>query len=68
MAETPEALNAELLTRIVDLEQRIVALQAELAQHQCGHVAALLAAITTNAGNTQMDDREFREFVRRLVR
>ena len=68
MAETPEALNAELQTRIVDLEQRIVALQAELAQHQCGRAATLLAAITTNAGNTQLDDREFREFVPGLVR
>ena len=67
MAETPEALNAELLARIVDLEQRIVALQAELAQHHGGRTAALLAAIMTNASNAQMDDREFREFVRRLA-
>ena len=28
--ETPEALNAELLARIVELEQEIVELQAEL--------------------------------------
>lgn len=63
----PEALNAELLTRIVELERRIIALQAKLAQHQFGHTASLLAAIRTNARNDQMDDREFREFVRRLV-
>ena len=67
MAETPEALNAELLARIVELEQRIVGLQAALAQHRGGRAAALLAAITTNASNAQMDDREFREFVRRVV-
>ena len=45
MPDTPEALNAELLTRIVELEQRIVALQAELAQHQGGRSATLPAAI-----------------------
>ena len=67
MTKTPEALNAELLTRIVQLEQQIVVLQAKLPQHQGGRAAALLAAITTSATNAQMDDREFREFVRRLV-
>ena len=67
MADTPEALNAELLTYIVQLERQTVALQAELAQHQGGRDATLLAAITTDASNAQMDDREFREFVRRLI-
>ena len=67
MAETPEALNAELLARIVGLEQRIVDLQAELAQHRGGRAASLLATITANASNAEMDDREFREFVRRSV-
>ena len=67
MADTPEALNAELLTHIVQLERQIVVLQAELAQHRGGWAATLLAAITTNASSAQMDDREFREFVRRLI-
>ena len=67
MPDTPEALNAELLARIVQLEWQIVALEAELAQHHGGRAATLLAAITTNASSAQMDDREFREFVRRLV-
>ena len=45
----------------------IVVLQAELAQHLGGRAAALLVAITTSASNAGVDDREFREFVRRLV-
>ena len=32
--QTPEALNAELLARIVELERQIGELQAELARHQ----------------------------------
>src|SRR4051812_12904354 len=47
MPTTPQALNAELLARIVQLERQIVALEAELAQHHGGPAATLLATIAT---------------------
>lgn len=48
-------------------DKRIVSPEAELARHRPGRAAAILDAIRTHAGNGEMDDREFREFVRRLV-
>ena len=45
MPETPEALNARLLTRIVRQDRRIVALEVQLERHQTGRLAKLLAEI-----------------------
>ena len=66
MPETPEALNARLLARIVRQDRRIVALEVQLERHQTGRLAKLLAEIRTSAGDAQIGDREFREMVRRL--
>lgn len=67
-ANTPEGLNAELLARVVEVESRIVELEAELARHRAGHAASVLAVIADNAHNAEMVDQEFREFVRRSAR
>ena len=59
MPETPEALNARLLTRIVRQDRRIVALEVQLAQHQTGRLAKRMAEIRTSASDEQIGDREF---------
>ena len=63
-ADTPEALNARLLARIAEMERQIAELQTEIARHQAGHAASVLAGILAKAGDAQMDDPKFREFVR----
>lgn len=68
MPDTPEAINARLLARTVELERQIAELQAELARHGAGHAASVLAGILAKAGDAELSDKEFREFVRRLAR